>query len=159
MKRAACLLVSLFLAASLAGCSAFGPAKAKGDSGDKKEGQGAVVQNTGPAAGGGDNAGRKDSGETGKGRDPAGGQSPGQAQVKRDSGRYVGQIDSNFIEIKISGVPDSIAARSFMLGDRIKEEFGRYGLKKDDEVSFSYVVNSNKQNVILEIKKIGPGAK
>lgn len=62
-----------------------------------------------------------------------------QGEVKIDSGRYVGQIDSNSIEIKISGVPDEIAARAFQLSDEVKEKFQEYGFKEGDEVIFDYI--------------------
>lgn len=57
--------------------------------------------------------------------------------------------------IKVSGVPDNISARSFMLSEKVKAEFEKYGLKKDDVVRFAYTINSNKQNVLSEIEKIG----
>jgi len=77
-----------------------------------------------------------------------------QSGIKNDTGRYTGQIDNNFIEIRISGVPEEVSARSFMLSEDIKAEFDKYGLKKDDEVSFAYKTNDNNQNIIIEIKKL-----
>ncbi len=51
---------------------------------------------------------------------------------------------------------DNLAARSFMLGDKVKQEFSKYDLKTGDEVLVAYVVNDKKQNVIVEIIKLGP---
>lgn len=140
-KTVATAILIFFAAASLMGCSAFSKNK---DSGQKPPAAG--TQSSAP----GEN---KPAGEVPKSQDPGQSKEP---ELKRDSGRYVGQIDNNFIEIKISGVPEHLAARSFMLSEKIKGEFDKYDLKKDDVVQFSYIVNSNKQNVLSEIKKIGP---
>ncbi|MHB1126991.1 MAG: protease complex subunit PrcB family protein [Bacillota bacterium] len=73
---------------------------------------------------------------------------------KQDSGTYTGQIDGNSIEIKISGVPDQLAARAFRLGEQVKKEFESYQLKTGDQVLFTYYANENGQQVITDIKKI-----
>lgn len=146
MKKAvATAILILFTAASLMGCSAFSKNK---DSGQKPPAAETQNKNTGQAPGE-----NKPAGDAPKSQDSGQSKEP---ELKRDSGRYVGQIDNNFIEIKISGVPEHLAARSFMLSEKIKGEFDKYGLKKDDVVQFSYAVNSNQQNVLSEIKKIGP---
>lgn len=145
-KTVATAIIIFFTAASLAGCTAFS-SKNK-DAGQKPPAAETQNKNTGPAPGE-----NKPAGEAPKSQDPGQNKEIG---LKRDSGRYVGQIDNNFIEIKISGVPENLAAKSFMLSEKVKGEFEKYGLKKDDVVQFSYIVNSNKQNVISEIKKIEP---
>lgn len=78
----------------------------------------------------------------------------GTAELKTDSGRYSGQADSNFIEIKISGVPDEKSAKVFMLSDELKESFNGLKLKSGDNIRFDYYVNENGQNVITLIEKI-----
>ena len=78
----------------------------------------------------------------------------GTNETKTDSGRYQGQADSNFIEIKISGVPDEKATKVFMLSDDLKEKFDQLKLKKNDEIKFSYFQNKNEQLVIVEIVKM-----
>lgn len=77
------------------------------------------------------------------------------SDVKTDSGRYVGQIDSSSIEIKISGVPDEKAARAFRLSDDVKESFSDYKLESGDVIRFNYFVNEHNQNVIVKIEKMG----
>jgi len=84
---------------------------------------------------------------------------PKQAQppspvTKTDSGRYVGQIDSNFIEIEISGVPAEHAAKAFGLTDSIKENFEKLGLETGDEVIFEYTVPEVGNPIITEIRKL-----
>ena len=91
--------------------------------------------------------------------DPAGDENnnsdPGDAaDTKTDSGRYVGRADSNFIEINISGVPEEMAAKVFMLSDELKENFEDLGFETGDNVKFNYYVNDNGQNVITSIEKI-----
>jgi len=71
-----------------------------------------------------------------------------------DSGRYVGQVDSNSIEIRISGVPDEIAPRVFQLSDELKERFDEYELETGDEILFTYVPSEGRQPVIVEIRKM-----
>lgn len=131
MKRILVLgLLSVLVAITLAGCSLLG-ASVKKD--DKKE-----VEKTTQS----DNK-----------------KSPGAAEeaasgIKKDSGMYVGRIDSNFIEIKISGVPEGKSARSFMLSDELKEGFEKLGLKEGGQVGFSYRANDKGQMVLTEIKKL-----
>jgi len=72
-------------------------------------------------------------------------------QMVTDSGTYVGQIDSNFIEIEISGIPEENAAKSFMLSPELKGDFEALGLGSGDNVKFDYYVNENSQNVITGI--------
>jgi len=73
--------------------------------------------------------------------------------IKTDSGRYSGQADSNFIEIKISGVPDENAAKLFMLSEDLKNNFNDLKLETGDDVKFDYYVNEKEQNVIVSIEK------
>lgn len=77
---------------------------------------------------------------------------PDGREMMTDSGTYVGQADSNFIEIKISGVPEEKASRVFMLSPELKEGFEDLGLDTGDQIKFDYYVNENKVNVILSIK-------
>lgn len=75
-------------------------------------------------------------------------------ESRKDSGRYQGQADSNFIEIKISGVPDDKATKVFMLSEELKAKFEQLKLKKDENIKFEYFQNKNEQMVITEIEKI-----
>lgn len=79
---------------------------------------------------------------------------PGENEgLKTDTGRYVGQIDSNFIEIKISGVPEELAAKSFMLSEELKNNFGSLNLNTGDNIKFKFKMNTDNQVVIYEIEK------
>ncbi len=72
-------------------------------------------------------------------------------EIKFDSGRYNGQIDSNSIEIKLSGVPEGIEPQAFRLSESIKETFDTYQFKTGDTLKFSYSVNEHGQNIISEL--------
>jgi len=71
-----------------------------------------------------------------------------------DTGTYVGQIDNNFVEIKISGVPEEIGTKSFQLSDELKERFDSLGLKTNDTVRFTYISRENENRLLLNIEKI-----
>lgn len=70
-------------------------------------------------------------------------------KIRTDAGIYVGQIDANSIEIKVSGEP-----KAFQLGERLKEGFEALGLKTEDRVVFSYIPRANEQMMLIDIKKI-----
>lgn len=74
--------------------------------------------------------------------------------LQTDTGKYQGQIDSNFIEIEISGVPKENAAKVFMLSDELKEKFYRVEPSTNDVIKFEYYTNENNQNVIVELKSL-----
>ena len=69
-------------------------------------------------------------------------------KVKTGTGRYNGQIDSNSIEIKLSGVP---APQAFRFSDPIRENFDTLKLNAGDTVKVNYLVNEHGQNIILEL--------
>jgi len=76
-------------------------------------------------------------------------------ELLQDTGAYVGQIDSNSVEIEISGVPKETAAKAFRLDESIKEGFEeKHGLQTGDKVSFTYFVDEYQRNVLKEIKKL-----
>ena len=80
----------------------------------------------------------------------------GDKEIKTDTGRYTGQIDGNSIEIKISGVPDDLAAKAFRFDENTgaKTQFEQLGLTGGENVKFRYWVNEHGQNLIIEIEKI-----
>lgn len=76
-------------------------------------------------------------------------------ELLQGTGTYVGQIDSNSVEIEISGVPEEEAAKAFRLDESIKEDFEeKHGLQTGDKVSFTYLVDEYQRNVLKEIKKL-----
>ncbi|MDD3269697.1 MAG: hypothetical protein PHX14_10275 [Syntrophomonadaceae bacterium] len=75
-------------------------------------------------------------------------------EVKIDSGRYVGLADSNFFEVKISGVPDEIAAKVFMISDKNRAKFEGLNLQTGEEIKINYIQNEHGQNVVQDIEKL-----
>ncbi|NLY71284.1 MAG: hypothetical protein GX076_06360, partial [Clostridiales bacterium] len=78
---------------------------------------------------------------------------PEQAETMIDTGRFLGQVDNNFIEIKISGVPDEMDPSVFMLSENIKEQFETLDIIPEDTVKIEYYINENNQHVITNIEK------
>jgi sporulation protein YlmC with PRC-barrel domain len=65
-----------------------------------------------------------------------------------ENGIYVGQIDNNFVEIKINGEP-----KTFMLTDETRETIE--SLSENRQIAFTYYINENNQLVVTDIKEIG----
>jgi len=72
--------------------------------------------------------------------------------LKVDTGAYQGQIDSNIIEITISGVPEEKATRAFVLSDELKGEFDNIHLSTGETIKFRYYIDEYERNVIVEIE-------
>jgi hypothetical protein len=74
---------------------------------------------------------------------------------RKDSGRYAGFIDNQIgdilIEVRISGVPDQIPPRVFLLGDRVKDQYEQYNLQADDTIIFTYIFQEGEYPVIVEM--------
>lgn len=77
-----------------------------------------------------------------------------ESDYKTDTGRYSGRADSNFIEIKISGVPEEMSYRMFMLSEELKKDFDSLNFQIDEVVKFNYIVNEHDQQVIFQITRI-----
>jgi hypothetical protein len=78
-------------------------------------------------------------------------------EVKTDSGRFLGQIDSNSVEIRKSGVPESSPPEAFQLSEELKEKINDYNLNQDDEIRFKYTLPNEQKSerpVIIEIEKL-----
>lgn len=74
--------------------------------------------------------------------------------IKIDSGRFIGLADANFFEVKISGVPDSIPPKIFMLTDYVREKFQKLDLRQDDEIKLYYYETTDGQLAVTDIEKI-----
>jgi hypothetical protein len=74
--------------------------------------------------------------------------------TKTDTGRYQGLADNNFFEVNISGVPEGIEAKVFMISDKVRERFEGLKLKKEDEIKLSYYVNEKNQLIVVDISRI-----
>lgn len=74
--------------------------------------------------------------------------------IKIDTGKFNGLADVNFFEVKISGVPDSIPPKMFMLTDDVREKFENLNPQQDDEVKVHYYETSDGQLIVTDIEKI-----
>lgn len=62
----------------------------------------------------------------------------GKPETKTTEGEYIGLIEANFIEIKISGQPEDKAFASFMLSEDVKKEFEELKLNSGEMVRIEY---------------------
>lgn len=74
-----------------------------------------------------------------------------QNEVEIGTGTYIGQIDSNSVEIHISGVPEDMASRAFRFSQELRDVFDQQGIKDNTSVKFEYYVNSQDQWVLEKI--------
>lgn len=71
-----------------------------------------------------------------------------EAKTEIVKGEYVGQIDSNSIEVKING-----EATALYFSPEIFDTFGSKKLKSKDNVTMSFYKNENGQNILTAIEK------
>ncbi|OQB24224.1 MAG: Membrane-bound protein LytA precursor [Firmicutes bacterium ADurb.Bin182] len=74
--------------------------------------------------------------------------------TRTTEGEYVGLIDNNFIEIKISGLPEEEAYASFMLSEEVRGEFEELKLNSGELVRFEYERPDEGPPVIVRIERI-----
>jgi PBP1b-binding outer membrane lipoprotein LpoB len=77
----------------------------------------------------------------------------GKPETKTTEGEYIGLIDANFIEIKISGQPEEEAFASFMLSEDIKKEFDELKLNSGEMVRIEYEKPEEGPPVIYHIER------
>lgn len=68
-------------------------------------------------------------------------------------GIYTGQIDSNSIEIKISGSLKETSYRAFALSEELKDTFGKMELNPNEIVKIKFVEREEQQPLILKIER------
>lgn len=73
---------------------------------------------------------------------------------KTDVVKYVGQIDSNSIEVIITNSNKKEVPKVFRFSEELREKFEQYNLQEGDKVKLYYKVNKNNQNVLYKIEKI-----
>lgn len=163
MKRLMTIFILIISLLVVVGCSSFTPSQAKADN-SKDLPSGQQQEETAP-----NGSGDKDITETDKDAvpkiegDPESQEKSTEGQennneaandVQIDSGRFSGRADSNFIEIKISGVPEEMSYRTFMLSEELKENFDSLNFQLDEVVKFKYTLNEHDQGVIFDISRI-----
>lgn len=77
-----------------------------------------------------------------------------EVQYQTGTGKYVGQIDNNSIEIEVNGLPKEEAARAFMLSEEVRASFEALNLDTSEGVTFEFYVNANGQSIVTKIDRI-----
>ena len=77
---------------------------------------------------------------------------PATPVVHTEQGIFLGQIDSNSIEIEVNEGTEKMPT-AFQLSEEIKEEFAEYNLNSGDKISFSYTTPQEGQPLLTKITK------
>jgi len=70
------------------------------------------------------------------------------------TGTYVGQMDNNFIEIIVDGLPEETATQAFQLSFDLKGRFDSIGLRTNDAVRITFIPRADENSLLLSIEKI-----
>jgi hypothetical protein len=70
-------------------------------------------------------------------------------QVISTTGSYVGQIDSNSIEVKVDGKPIAL-----FFSERVKQTFNPRLFKKNAKIKVEYFRNAQGQNILTKIEPV-----
>ena len=76
------------------------------------------------------------------------------AEYQTDSGRFMGHIEDNSIEIKISGVPDEIPGRLYRLTAEARDHLDRLGLEAEEVIIFHYLPDEDFEGLIFDLSRI-----
>jgi cytoskeletal protein RodZ len=71
-----------------------------------------------------------------------------------ETGRFSGYPDDSHIAILISGVPESIAEKNFLIDENIRDKIDEINPDEETVFKFEYYTDENGENVIVEITKI-----
>lgn len=71
-----------------------------------------------------------------------------------DSGRFVGRIENDLVEIKISGVPDELPGRLFRLTAEAQNHLNRLELEAEEDVIFKYLPDEDYEGLIFDLNRI-----
>ncbi len=75
-------------------------------------------------------------------------------EYRTETGRYNGISDDNILEIKITGVPDPIAGREYIVDDDVIQAVEDLDLEIDEVVKIHYYINEAGDNVLVDIEKM-----
>jgi hypothetical protein len=74
-------------------------------------------------------------------------------EFKTDTGRYAGIQGSDFIKIKVTGVPDEIPPRVFKLSVGIKNGISKLELEMNETIIFDYITDKDGNHVITRLQR------
>ncbi|HBH12313.1 MAG: hypothetical protein XD91_0450 [Clostridiales bacterium 38_11] len=75
-------------------------------------------------------------------------------QYRTETGRYNGISNEGSLEIKITGVPDAMAIRQYIVDDDVIQAVNDLDLKIDDVVRIHYYINESGDNMLVDIEKM-----
>ena len=79
------------------------------------------------------------------------------SEATTDSGRYIGVMtgeSGDFVEIKITGVPDEIPSRLYQLTEEAWAIFNQLNLASEDVILFRYLPDSDSDGLIFDLSSI-----
>ncbi len=76
------------------------------------------------------------------------------ANIKTAEGEYVGQIDNNSVEIKLSNLPQPVSARAFQLSDELNAKWDEINLKDGEKITITYLVREGQNSLLQDVKRI-----
>ena len=71
-------------------------------------------------------------------------------KLEIDTGKYQGIID-NEVEIKISGIPDKLSTKKFIVENQVIDQIKEIGVEINENIKFDYYTNENKMECIVNI--------
>lgn len=75
-------------------------------------------------------------------------------ECRTDSGRYMGRVADDQIEIKISGVPDELPARIFSLTDEATAVLDQIEPWSEETILFRYLPGDETEGLIFDLRQI-----
>ena len=70
-----------------------------------------------------------------------------------DSGRYMGQVETELIEVKISGAPDELPVKSFRLTTEEARLVNKLALDAEEEILFRYLPDQESDGLIFDLDR------
>jgi hypothetical protein len=71
-----------------------------------------------------------------------------------DSGRYMGQVETELIEVKISSTPDELPAKSFRLTTEAARLVNKLALDVEEVILFRYLPDQDSDGLIFDLERI-----
>ncbi len=71
-----------------------------------------------------------------------------------DSGRYMGQVETELIEVKISGTPDELPAKRFRLTAEAARLINKLALNAEEDIRFRYLPDQESDGLIFDLERI-----
>jgi hypothetical protein len=69
------------------------------------------------------------------------------------TGKYVGQVDNNFIEMELSNDEGAVRAQVFMLTDAVREVFSSLDPQTGDALTLRYTINESNHHLIQHMDR------